>query len=623
MALPPHLRAVLFLLLTATLLPQSQAQTTRPDRKAAAAAYGAGARLIDQRDFPGAESEFTRAVALDPSRTEYALALTVARQSHVSSLVQQSAKARLLGQTDRADALLAEARILDPTNDLVREHLDSNALPQTITVNQQTARDLVFAEPIRLQPTAATPEFHSHGDARQVVTEVAAAYGIKVAFDDSVTSTPIRFDLEPAPYGTAMPILLSMTHLFAVPVDTRTLLLSKDTQENRLKYERQLQETIFIPGSTQEQLNEILNVLKNIFDIRQIAIQPTASALVIRAPEPTLKAVNYTVADLVDGGAQVMLELKLYTIDKTHTVNLGLNAPTSAGAFSVAQEAQSIVAANQTAIQTLISSGYFTPTGNVATDTITEALYLIATGVATDAKVSGLIALVGGGLTTAGIYVGNNPTLNFALNSSEARALDDITIRLGDRQETTLRVGSKYPITTSTFSSGLSAAATSALAGVSVNGTSAAALLAQFAGSASVIPQIQYEDLGITLKATPAVQKSGLISIKIELKIEALTGASNNNIPILTSRFFQSNLSVPEGATALMLSDLSSNETAAVSGIPGLASLPGFQESLADKASERDSSELVLLVTPRLVRRRSNTLAGPRIAFQTSVPSDF
>ena len=100
----------------------------------------------------------------------------------------------------------------------------------------------------------------------------------------------------------------------------------------------------------------------------------------------------------------------------------------------------------------------------------------------------------------------------------------------------------------------------------------------------------------------------------IDFKIEALAGTALNNIPVLNSRQFVSDITVDNGTTALLVSTLTKSESAAVSGIPGLGELPGFQTAAADKVAETDSSELVLLITPHVVRRRSNTIAGPRIA---------
>ncbi len=71
------------------------------------------------------------------------------------------------------------------------------------------------------------------------------------AFDESVQRQNLRFDLDDAPYQQATPILLQMAGLFAVPLDPKSVLIAKDTTENRQRFERQLQETIYIPGMTQ------------------------------------------------------------------------------------------------------------------------------------------------------------------------------------------------------------------------------------------------------------------------------------------------------------------------------------------------------------------------------------
>jgi len=149
-----------------------------------------------------------------------------------------------------------------------------------------------------------------------------------------------------------------------------------------------------------------------------------------------------------------------------------------------------------------------------------------------------------------------------------------------------------------------------------VTGTSAAALLAQYLGSTSTttIPQITYEDLGVTLKATPTVQKSGRVFLHLDLKLEALGSGSLNNIPILNSRTLTSDSTVADGESALLVSSLSKSEASAVIGLPGLSELPGFQLP-TEKTVITNSSELVILVTPHVIRHRGNNLAGPRIAF--------
>ena len=600
-------------------LPAAWSQTTNSDK--AADAYLAGARALDHKDLAAAQTAFTRATTLEPTRQDYSLALSVVRNRRIGELIQQAAQARLTGAAPRADTLLAEARTLDPTNEQVLEHPPLLPLPPEPTAGQP----LEFLPPIHIAPNPEVKDIHLNGDVHQVVSQLAAAFGVKTALDDSITSQPIRFDLEQTTYAQAMPILLRIAHLFAVPVDTKTLLVAKDTEENRAKFERQVEETVYIPASTPEQLNELTQVVKNVFDIKQAVVSPAAGTLLLRAPEPTIKAVNATLQDLLDGQAEVVVELKLFSIDKSYTRNTGANPPNQVGFFNVYSEAQSLVSANQAIVNQAIAAGGFTPTGNIITDTILEAALLVLNGLATDAKFSNIIALLGSTANPTalltGVYLGSGATINFGLNTSDSRALDDLTVRVADRQTTTLRVGEKYPITTSTYSSGLTAAQTAAAGNATVGGVPVSSLLA--AATTATIPIIQYEDLGITLKTTPTVLKSGLISVHVDLKIEALTGASLDNIPVLTSSNFVSDITMPDGQTAMMLSNLTSSQSASLTGLPGLSDLPGFRQTLADTNKETDHSELVLLVTPHIARRRSTVIASRRIPFQSSVPAEF
>jgi len=605
------------------------AKPVKTDPLRAADAYLAGARLLDRKDLAGAQAEFARAAALDPTHSDYVLALTLTREHRVSELIQQAAKARMTNHEGEAVVLLAQARAIDPENELVLQHANDVSgqaarAAQAVTPHTQVTAEASYAPPIELQPTPGRQDLHLRGDTRSVVTKAATAYGIHTVFDDSVTNVNLRFDLEQTPYTEAMPILLRMTHLFAVPVDGKTLLVAKDTEENRQKFERQVEETIYIPASTPEQLNELSNIVKNVFDVKQIVVSQGSGTIAIRAPAPTLKAVNYTLADMLDGGAEVMLELKLVTVDKSITRNLGTSPPTSGSAFSAAAELQSFVSANQPTISTAISSGDLVPVGSLTSQLIQEAAFLIISGLATDAKLTNVISFFGHGLTLFGASIGGGGTLNLGLNSSSSRALDDISVRIADRQTATLRVGEKYPVTTATYGSGVSSTTAASLAGVKVNGVSASSLLNQYLGSASTatVPMVQYEDLGITLKTTPSVQRSGLVGLHIDLKIEALTGASLDNIPILTSSNYVSDITVPDGQTVVMMSDLSKTEAASISGLPGLGELPGFQETLSDTTRMGDDSELILLITPRLVRRRSLNMASRVIPFSTSVAGE-
>ncbi|SNS82208.1 type II and III secretion system protein [Granulicella rosea] len=598
--------------------PTLTAPAAKPDPKKAEAAYLDGARLVDRGDLAHAEPLFARAVELNPTRTEYTEALAKVRAGRVADLLQQAAKARIGGDKAKADSLLADARKVDPRNPQVLQQTADN-LPPRIEITPANGPEIAYAGAIQLAPNRGDHEFHLHADTQQVVRQICEAYGVKPVFDESASHTDLKFALDAAPYEVTMPILLRITHLFAVPLDEHTLLFAKDTQENRQKFERQLEETIHVPGSTNEQMTELTSIIKNVFDVKQVSNVNSSGTLLIRAPEPTLKVLNATLADLIDGGAEVMLELKLYSIDKTKGVNTGASLPQQYGAFSVVGSAETLVAANQSTLNAAISAGYITLTGNRINDLITEVGFLLVSGAASSAQFSGFLGAIGGGVSLLGVYQVGGATFNIGMNSSEVHAIDDVQVRVGDRQTNTFRVGSKYPITTSSYS--VSTASTSA----TINGSSAASLISQYlgtSGSTATTPMIQYEDLGLTLKTTPAVLKSGMISVHLDMKIEALTGSSLDGNPILTSRALASDVTLKDGTTAIILSQVSKSESGSLNGIPGLSELPGFQDA-TEKTTEQDSSELLISITPRIIRSHRNEFAGPRMAFQTSVPQDY
>jgi type II secretory pathway component GspD/PulD (secretin) len=125
---------------------------------------------------------------------------------------------------------------------------------------------------------------------------------------------------------------------------------------------------------------------------------------------------------------------------------------------------------------------------------------------------------------------------------------------------------------------------------------------------------VQYQDLGLILKVTPRIDRNDNdnVVLKLDLKIQALQGASLNGLPVLTNRSFTADINLRGGASALVVGDLTRQESNAVSGTPGLTELPGFSP-LSSTTKEYDVSNLAILVTPHILRRRHSTLTGPLI----------
>jgi Flp pilus assembly secretin CpaC len=312
---------------------------------------------------------------------------------------------------------------------------------------------------------------------------------------------------------------------------------------------------------------------------------------------------------LLDGKSQIVLDVEIIQLARTRTRNTGLVPPQSMTAFNLYSEARSILDQNQTAVQEIISQGLAS-----SGDWATILGLLIASGQVSSSLFSGGIAAFGGGLTWTGLQLGS-VTANVALNSSDTRALEKIQLRLGDGEEATLRSGSRYPIQTSSYSS---LGSSSALAGITGAGSSSSlsSLLGSYASSYNV-PMVEYQDLGLTLKATPKVLRGDLVALNIDMKIDALSGSSINGNPVLNNRAYSGLVTLKPGDAAAVVSELDKTESRAISGVPGLSEIPGLNEATG-KDVEADYASLLILMTPHVVRGIQSQGRSPAFRIERS-----
>jgi general secretion pathway protein D len=599
---------------------RAQVQSAEPsesasgrDQRRAARLFLEASKLFEKEQFDEAMRKYQQAAALDPSNTDYPLAVQVARSHAVTALVQTAAKARLRGDQGGARAALQHALELDPKSAEVAEHL------------QELASDLLLGQPSPpheeamsgmgetpvLSPAAGAHSFHLRTDERQMIQEVFKAYGISALVDQSVGALQARLDLDDATFEQAMQALSIVTSSFSVPVDAHHVLVARDTHENRRQFLRQEMETVYLPGLTQTEMTDVGNLAKNVFGAQQATVEQGSGTLTIRAPVSTLNAFNATVHELLNGRDQVLLDVRLIQLAHTNQHNTGAQFPQQITAFNVYAEEQSILNANQSLVQQIISSGLAAPG-----DTLAILAILLASGQVSSSIFSNGIALFGGGLTLSGLSPGP-ATANLSLNSSDSRALDQIQLPLGDGEEGTLRNGMRYPIMTSSYSS-LSTSSTS-IAGLTTAGTSSSlsSLISSLAGAATTIPQVEYEDLGLTLKATPRVTRSGDVALTLDMQITALAGSSLNGVPLLNNRNYSGVVTLKEGAGVVVMSELDKDESRALSGTPGISEIPGLN-NLTGKNTQKNYATLLMIITPHVIRGLQTSSHSPMLKVDSS-----
>jgi len=233
-------------------------------------------------------------------------------------------------------------------------------------------------------------------------------------------------------------------------------------------------------------------------------------------------------------------------------------------------------------------------------DTLTILGILLASGQVSSSLFSNGIALFGGGLTLSALAPGAT-TANLNLNSSDSRELDQMQLRLGDGEAATIKTGTKYPIQTSSYSSlGSSVATIPGLTGAGASG-SLSSLLASYAGSVPNVPMVQYQDLGLTLKATPKVLRNGDVALTIDMKIDALAGTFVNGNPVLNNRSWSGVVTLKQGEAVEVISELDKSESRAVSGVPGFSEIPGLN-NLTGNDTQKNYATLLIVITPHVIR---------------------
>jgi general secretion pathway protein D len=597
--------------------PASAIHVSNHDRDRAQHYFVEGAKGVSANHLPAAVAAFTQAAALDPGDRNYEAALAIARDNLATQLMQQALKARLQGDTATWHARMGEAAAQNSHNPLVLEHqkdIEDEGPPEAVILNG-TKDD---AGPVvELKPAAGTHSFHLMLPKGELLRQVLGTYGITPTIDKSIEGSGaerVHFDADDVTYAQAEQMLTLATGTFLVPLDPGRALLALDTKENRTEYQRLALETVYLPALTTAELNDVGNVARNVFEAQQATVHESNNTLTIRAPALRMRAFNFELNELLAGRSEVMLDVDIYEVQTQKTVNEGAEIPQSTTLFNVTSEVNSLINNNPSLVQQIISSGLASP-GNIQE----IALALIVSGMAGSTPLSQPFAYFGGGITTTGLTL-TQATANLQLNNSDTRILDKLQLRLLDQEGGTIKIGERYPIVTSSYSN-LATGSTS-IAGISGAGLSntlqnLGVNLASLSSAASAaVPQVQYQDIGLNLTATPRIQQDRDISLKLQLQLSSLSGAMLNSNPIINNRQTNSIINVKPGERTVLVSQLSNQESATLIGLPFLSEIPGFEFG-TNRTITNTRDSLVIILTPHIVRLSHTQAEGAMVLLPT------
>ena len=584
-----------------TILLFSTLAVAANDAKQAARDFRQGVKL-QKKDPQRAFDLFRHAADLAPKNVEYATARELARQQLVYSHVQEGN--RLLASANSAEAQneFRAALELDPTNDFALQRLRDLA-PLDALPSHELQRASVSSE-IELGPAPGRKSFHFNGDTRAFLEQLGGAFNVTIQFDDGFISRRARIDLDDVDFYTALGVANQLSKSFSVPIDESHLLMVANTPDNHRQFDHFSMRTFYLPDTgTPQEMNDIVSLLRGLFDIKFILPQSSQRSVTVRAPKTILDAAARFLENLDQGSPQVMLDMRAYEINQSMIRNLGLQLPTSVQVFNVPTVLASLQ--NNPATQDLINQLISTGAINQSTAQAIPALLAQLQSQQNPLLSQGFLTFGGGKTLSAVTFAG--VTANFSYNDSRVTSLEQLQLRASQNSPATMKIGTRVPILNASFAPIFNSPA-----------------IAQVLGNQSFqapFPSFSYEDIGVNLKATPKIHlpqeisfdspSPGLASVTLELDLEirALTGQAFNGVPVISNRQYTGSVRLNEGEPAILVGYLTNADQRSMNGPIGVGQLPALGRVLSDENKQKTDTELLIMITPHVVRGRAPGLA--------------
>lgn len=174
-----------------------------------------------------------------------------------------------------------------------------------------------------------------------------------------------------------------------------------------------------------------------------------------------------------------------------------------------------------------------------------------------------------------------NPALVATLRGTagQVNLLANPKIRVRNREKAKVQIGQKLPIFTTTTN---------------------------FTGTTSVAASVSYLDVGLKLDVEPTIQLDGDVIIRMGLEvsnvIKEMTGPGGTTAYATGTRNASTTLRLNDGETQVLAGLINDEDRSAAQGVPGLSRLPLLGRLFGVTTDTRNKTEVVLLITPRIVR---------------------
>jgi general secretion pathway protein D len=535
---------------------------------ATGAAMRRGRAAADRGDHDAAVAHYREALRRDPNAVDIRIALERATRAASAEHVK---RARELEAQDQLAGALAEYKLaadLDVSNtfaltkavELERRMREQLEATRPKTRMERLREDPAVAGQIRrLHPRAPLSFDFSAGSVQQALQTVSDLTGINITYDQD-PNLKRRLD---APYSIKVSnqavedvlnqILTANAMVFKI-TNQDTIFIYEDTPNKRQQYDDVYVQNFYLSHVEVTEINQIINQMITQGVVIRPAIAPNknVNAISVRATLPVLQAIQAIIEANDKPRAEVMVEAEILEVNRRRIKELGIDLSRYALGFTFSPE---LAPPN-----TSPPAGFPSEPPPFNVNTISR------------------------GASAADVYL-TVPTALIDLLESDAstKVLAKTQLRGREGSPMNLRLGDLIPLPTGYVP-----------------------IQTGIGGAAQFQTQVTYTPVGVNLLFTPRV------TFQDEIIIDSLTlqntgiGANitvaDQEYPTTVDRTATTSLRLRDGESNMIAGLLRDQDRVTTRGLPGLMSIPGIRQLFGHTSSDREQTDIVMIITPRIIR---------------------
>lgn len=204
---------------------------------------------------------------------------------------------------------------------------------------------------------------------------------------------------------------------------------------------------------------------------------------------------------------------------------------------------------------------------------------LTPVGAAPAAATANLNQIGANGLGLKSFAISNQVKIDFMHNLTTGDILANPRIRVANREKAKIHIGEKRPFFTANIQPGINSVVTSTPT---------------------------FIDLGVKLDVEPRIGLHDEVTMKTTLEVSNFVrdvpGPSGATAPLVGTRNAETILTLRDGETQVLAGLIDNRELRTMTGLAGLLNISGLDRLFTNQKITRTKSEIVLLITPRIIR---------------------